>query len=255
MRRRANCSRVDPEKTSGRPANGWKVGPFLASGQIARVMTGGRFESELALVKRIADELAQKQKERVSSAHLLAAIAARPSPASDLLRERKLGVEELLRAARGVEEELDEPLKACLQRAREIAGRMGDGDAAAVHLLVALVGEPRSSARRVLEGLNVDTSRRTGWPGLGWSASFVTRASARSSPAATAAGLEGRQSSVVSAAAQVGERRGFGSSTVACRNSGDARCGRDRARDGSTERCAEGTRGCDTLGATRAIAR
>ena len=122
-------------------------------------MTGARFESELALVKRIADELAQQQKERASSAHLLAAIAARPSPASDLLRERKLGVEELLRAARGVEEELEDPLKACLQRAREIAGRMGDGDAAAVHLLVALVGEPRSSARRVLEGLNVDTSR------------------------------------------------------------------------------------------------
>ena len=122
-------------------------------------MTGGRFESELALVKRIADELAQQQKERVSSAHLLAAIAARPSPACDLLRERKLGVEELLRAARGIEEELEDPIKACLQRAREIAGRMGDGDAAAVHLLVALVGEPRSSARRVLEGLNVDTSR------------------------------------------------------------------------------------------------
>ncbi len=122
-------------------------------------MTGARFESELALVKRIADELAQQQKERASSAHLLAAIAARPSPACDLLRERKLGVEELLRAARGIEEELEDPIKACLQRAREIASRMGDGDAAAVHLLVALVSEPRSSARRVLEGLNVDTSR------------------------------------------------------------------------------------------------
>ena len=122
-------------------------------------MIAGRFESELALVKRIADELAQKQKERASSAHLLAAIAARPSPASDLLRERKLGVEELLRAARGLDEELEEPLKASLQRAREIAGRMGDGDAAAVHLLVALVGEPRCAARRVLEGLNIDTSR------------------------------------------------------------------------------------------------
>ncbi|HYQ27966.1 MAG TPA: Clp protease N-terminal domain-containing protein [Polyangiaceae bacterium] len=100
-------------------------------------MTGGRFESELALVKRIADELAQQQKERASSAHLLAAIAARPSPACDLLRERKLGTEELLRAARGIEEELDDPIKVCLQRAREIAGRMGDGDVAAVHLLVA----------------------------------------------------------------------------------------------------------------------
>jgi ATP-dependent Clp protease ATP-binding subunit ClpC len=122
-------------------------------------MTGGRFESELALVKRIAEVLAQQQKERPSSAHLLAAIASRPSPACDLLRERKLGVDELLRAARGIEEELDEPIQACLQRAREIAGRMGDGDAAAVHLLVALVSEPRSSARRALEGLNVDTSR------------------------------------------------------------------------------------------------
>ena len=122
-------------------------------------MTGARFESELALVKRIADELAQKQKERVSSAHLLAAIAARPSPACDLLRERKLGVEELLRGARGLDEELEDPIKGSLQRAREIAGRMGDGDAAAVHLLVALVSEQRSSARRTLEGLNVDISR------------------------------------------------------------------------------------------------
>jgi len=147
------------EAFQGRWPNAGKVGRFLDSGQIARVMTGGRFESELALVKRIADELAQQQKERASSAHLLAAIAARPSPACDLLRERKLGVEELLRAARGIEEELEDPIKACLQRAREIAGRMGDGEAAAIHLLVALVGEPRSSARRVLEGLNVDTSR------------------------------------------------------------------------------------------------
>ncbi|MES1172966.1 MAG: ATP-dependent Clp protease ATP-binding subunit [Myxococcales bacterium] len=110
-------------------------------------------------MKRIAEQLAQQQKERVTSAHLLAAIAARPSPACDLLRERKLGTEELLRAARGIEEELEDPIQACLQRAREIAGRMGDGDAAAVHLLVALVGEPRSSGRRTLEGLNIDISR------------------------------------------------------------------------------------------------
>jgi ATP-dependent Clp protease ATP-binding subunit ClpC len=136
-----------------------KLAVFPDSGQIAQVMTGARFESELALVKRIADELAQKQKERVSSAHLLAAIASRPSPACDLLRERKLGVEELLRGARGLDEELEDPIKGSLQRAREIAGRMGDGDAAAVHLLVALVSEQRSSARRTLEGLNIDISR------------------------------------------------------------------------------------------------
>ena len=172
-------------------------------------MTGGRFESELALVKRIADELAQQQKERVSSAHLLAAIAARPSPACDLLRERKLGVEELLRAARGIEEELEDPIKACLQRAREIAGRMGDGDAAAVHLLVALVGEPRSSARRVLEGLNVDTSRlRTQAVQVGLGLVGRRRASPEQAreappPAATATCLDGRQGAAVSASSQV----------------------------------------------------
>ncbi len=142
---------------------GWpkarKVGRFLDSGQIAQVMTGARFESELALMKRIADELAQLKKERTTSAHLLAALAARPGPACDLLRERKLGVDDLLRLGRAVEEELDEPVKSSLQRAREIAGRMGESDASAVHVLVALLGEPRSSARRALEGFGTDISR------------------------------------------------------------------------------------------------
>ncbi len=122
-------------------------------------MTGARFESELALMKRIADELAQQKKERTTSAHLLAALAARPGPACDLLRERKLGVDELLRLGRAHEEELDEPVKSSLQRAREIAGRMGESDASAVHVLVALLGEPRSSARRALEGFGTDISR------------------------------------------------------------------------------------------------
>ncbi|HWZ88310.1 MAG TPA: ATP-dependent Clp protease ATP-binding subunit [Polyangiaceae bacterium] len=122
-------------------------------------MTGARFESELALVKRIADELAQQKKERTTSAHLLAALAARPGPACDLLRERKLGVDELLRLGRALEEELEEPVKSALQRAREIAGRMGESDASAVHLLVAMLGEPRSSARRALESFGTDISR------------------------------------------------------------------------------------------------
>jgi ATP-dependent Clp protease ATP-binding subunit ClpC len=122
-------------------------------------MTGARFESELALVKRIADELAQQKKERTTSLHVLAALAARPGPACDLLRERKLGVDEILRLGRTIEEELEEPLKASLQRAREIGGRMGESEASAVHLLVALLGEPRSAARRALESFGTDISR------------------------------------------------------------------------------------------------
>jgi ATP-dependent Clp protease ATP-binding subunit ClpC len=128
-------------------------------GQIPRVMTSARFESEFALVKRIAAELAQQKKERPSSAHLLAALASRPGPARDLLRERKLGVEDLLRLGRAVEEELEDPVQSALQRGREIAGRMGESEASAVHLLVALLGEPRSAARRVLESSGTDISR------------------------------------------------------------------------------------------------
>src|SRR5258708_11301555 len=144
---------------SGRRPNAGNVGRFLDSRQIAQAMTGARFESELALVKRIADELAQQKKERTTSAHLLAALAARPGPACDLLRERKLGVDELLRLGRSLEEELEEPVKSALQRAREIAGRMGESDASAVHLLVAMLREPRSSARRALERFVTDISR------------------------------------------------------------------------------------------------
>lgn len=122
-------------------------------------MTGARFESELALVKRMADELAQQKKERATSAHLLAALAVRPGPACDLLRERKLGVDELLKLGRAQDEQLEEPVKSSLLRAKEIAGRMGETDASAVHVLVALLGEPRSSARRALESHGLDIAR------------------------------------------------------------------------------------------------
>jgi ATP-dependent Clp protease ATP-binding subunit ClpC len=122
-------------------------------------MTSARAESEIAAVKRLADELAERQREKPSSAHLLAAIAARPSAASDLLRERKLSVDELLRLAQLQVEELEEPVKLALQRAKEIAGRMGATEASSVHLLVALLSEPRGSARRALESFGTDVSR------------------------------------------------------------------------------------------------
>src|SRR4029079_9734396 len=59
-----------------------------------------RKEHELVHLRRLAEELASGRKERVTSAHLLAAIASRESPASELLAERSLSAERLLRAAR-----------------------------------------------------------------------------------------------------------------------------------------------------------
>ena len=61
-------------------------------------MKSVRKEPELVALRKLAEQLAGARKERVTSAHLLAAIASRESPAADLLAERALNAERLLRA-------------------------------------------------------------------------------------------------------------------------------------------------------------
>ncbi|HEY8944674.1 MAG TPA: Clp protease N-terminal domain-containing protein, partial [Polyangiaceae bacterium] len=114
-------------------------------------MTGGRVEPELHALRKLAEELALRGKERLSTAHLLAAIADGATPAAELLLERRMGSDEILRLARATRDEVQEPIRAALARAHEIAVRMGQTQAAAAHLLVALLNEPRSAARRALE--------------------------------------------------------------------------------------------------------
>jgi ATP-dependent Clp protease ATP-binding subunit ClpC len=122
-------------------------------------MTPARNEPELVLLRKLAEELARGRKERVTSAHLLAAIATRPSAASDLLAERRLSDEMLLRAARASSDEIDDPLRRAVQRAREVASRMGAQDPGAIHLLVALVSERRYAAHRALDQCGIDVNR------------------------------------------------------------------------------------------------
>jgi ATP-dependent Clp protease ATP-binding subunit ClpC len=108
----------------------------------------------------LAEELARRLGERASTAHLLAAITAEPSSTAELLRERRILPEDILRTARGLSgDELAEPIAAALTRAKEIATRMGTTVASSPHLLLALLGEPRAVARRVLETLAVDAGR------------------------------------------------------------------------------------------------
>jgi ATP-dependent Clp protease ATP-binding subunit ClpC len=121
--------------------------------------TPKRFEPELVALRKLAEELASSRKERVTSAHLLAAIASRPSATADLLEERKLTAEALLRAGRAATDDLDDPLRRALQRARDIATRMGTPDPTAAHLLVALLSERRGAAHRALDQCGVDVSR------------------------------------------------------------------------------------------------
>jgi ATP-dependent Clp protease ATP-binding subunit ClpC len=118
-----------------------------------------RFEPELVALRKLAEELASRRKERSGTVHLLAAIAARPSAASDLLNDRKLTEEALLRTARVVTDDHEEPLPRALELAREIAGRMGAPDANAAHVLIALLSEPRWASRRALEQCGSDIGR------------------------------------------------------------------------------------------------
>jgi ATP-dependent Clp protease ATP-binding subunit ClpC len=117
-------------------------------------------EPELRELKKLAEELARRLGERVSTAHLLAALVVQPSTTAELLRERRIGSDDVLRTARGIAgDELAEPIASALTRAKEIGVRMGTNLASAPHLLLALLGEPRAAARRSLEALGVDVSR------------------------------------------------------------------------------------------------
>ncbi len=117
-------------------------------------------EPELRDLRKLAEELARRLGERVSTAHLLAALVAEPSSTAELLRERRISADDVLRTARGLAgDELAEPIASALTRAKEIGARMGTNVPASPHLLLALLGEPRAVARRTLEALGVDASR------------------------------------------------------------------------------------------------
>jgi ATP-dependent Clp protease ATP-binding subunit ClpC len=116
-------------------------------------------ERELSSLRKLAEVLAHSRKETATSAHLLAAVASRPGAASDLLMDRQLTAQGLLRAARSAAEDKSDPIACALDRARDVAARMGAQEPAALHLLLALLSEPRSAARRALEQHGVDVSR------------------------------------------------------------------------------------------------
>ena len=116
-------------------------------------------EPELSLIRGLAERLATSRNERVTTAHLLAAVAAHPSLASDLLKERQLGSEELLRAARAASDDEKDPLGLALQRAGEVAQRLRASEPSAVHLLIALLSNRRTAAYRALDQSGVNVSR------------------------------------------------------------------------------------------------
>jgi ATP-dependent Clp protease ATP-binding subunit ClpC len=135
-------------------------------------MTGARSHAELVTLRKLAQELAQGRKERMSTVHLIAAIAARDGQAADLLRDRRLDRDALLKATRSFDDDGPDSLGRVLASARDISKRApatlrmgppaagsGANEPSALHLLLALLGDSRSAAHRALVHLGVDLGR------------------------------------------------------------------------------------------------
>lgn len=131
-------------------------GRFMKQGRSVMTLPDLRTEPELVALRRIAEHLAATRRERVTTAHLLAAIASETSVASELLAERRLNAEQLLRAARTASDDEQDALHRAEQRARDLASRMRGPEPSALHLLVALLSVKSCAAYRALDQFGVD---------------------------------------------------------------------------------------------------
>jgi ATP-dependent Clp protease ATP-binding subunit ClpC len=121
-------------------------------------MTGPR-ESELAALRKIAEELAKGRGERVTTGHLLAAIASSAGAAAELLKERRLDAEVLLKAARVLTDDHADAVSRAFQRTRELAARSPSRDATGMHLLFALCQERTTAAYRAITQCGSDVTK------------------------------------------------------------------------------------------------
>lgn len=118
-------------------------------------------ESELTQLRRLAEELAAERGQKPTTTHLLAAIASGRDDAAQLLLERRLDVEVLLRAARVTTDDASDAIGRALSKARELAGRTGAGrpEARTVHVLFALCQDATTAAHRTLVQCGMDVTR------------------------------------------------------------------------------------------------
>jgi ATP-dependent Clp protease ATP-binding subunit ClpC len=116
-------------------------------------------EPELVDLRLKAQGLAAERRERLTSAHLLVAMVDQGSAAGDLLSERRLTRDALLKAARSSTDDEPDPLRSAIQRAREVARGMRAPVPSALHLLVALLTVRRCAAYRALDQCGIDVHR------------------------------------------------------------------------------------------------
>jgi len=121
-------------------------------------MTATR-DADLAALRKLADEMAKGRSERVTTGHILAAIASTSGGAADLLRERRLDADVLLKAARILDDDDENAVSRALQRARELAARSPTREATGIHLLFALCQERQTAAFRAIAQCGSDVTK------------------------------------------------------------------------------------------------
>lgn len=121
-------------------------------------MTGTR-GSELTAVCKLAEGMAKGRGERVTTGHLLAAIASSSGVAAELLKERRLDEDVLLKAARVLTDDHADAVSRALQRARELAARSPTREAGAIHLLFTLCQERATAAYRTIAQCGSDVNK------------------------------------------------------------------------------------------------
>lgn len=129
-----------------------------------------RSEQELAEIRKVAEALAKDRGERFSTAHVLAVLSGKPGDVAQLLADRRLDGDTLLRAARVATDASPDALARAVARAREFAqravqraplakGEMDKRAPTAIHLLFALCHDTTSAAYRAMVQCGTDVAK------------------------------------------------------------------------------------------------
>jgi ATP-dependent Clp protease ATP-binding subunit ClpC len=125
---------------------------------------------EAVELRRVAEELARRNGEPASTLHVLSAVALRSGAASDLLIERNVTTDRLMGEKVRTDPHGDS-VERVFARASEVASLMNESAPTDVHVLVALLGEGNTAARRALVNSRVDIAHLRAAAmhvGLGW---------------------------------------------------------------------------------------
>ena len=126
--------------------------------------TVGIAPADLGALRRDAEALAKERGERPTTTHLLVVLVARPGLPAELLAERRVVRETLLKALRVATDDQKEAIDALSMRAREIAGRArrltpNGPEVDGTHVLHAICVERGCAAHKTLTQLGVDVAR------------------------------------------------------------------------------------------------